>query len=130
MTLPIVERLRCSHGTGDLHLEAADTIEEIAEALKTATVHLIAAISLLERLHEDLPRSKKHALFNTKLADYSKAVEIGRTALAKVEATGRPSDSDGTRSAETACPAPVPKDCQARCEAIAHNPPSPNIETL
>jgi SAM-dependent methyltransferase len=28
-------------------------------------------------------------------------------------------DSDGTRSAETACPAPVPQDCQARAEGIA-----------
>ena len=37
------------------------------------------------------------------------------------------SDSDGTRSAETACPAPVPQDCQARAvrhrqEAVAHRP--------
>jgi hypothetical protein len=29
-----VERLRRSHGTGDRHLEAADTIEELVEALK------------------------------------------------------------------------------------------------
>jgi hypothetical protein len=28
-------------------------------------------------------------------------------------------DSDGTRSAETACPAPAPKGCQARAEGIA-----------
>jgi len=33
MTPPIVERLRRSHGTGDLHIEAADAIEEISSAL-------------------------------------------------------------------------------------------------
>jgi hypothetical protein len=34
-------------------------------------------------------------------------------------------DSDGTRSAETACPAPVPQDCQARAESIAPERPHP-----
>jgi hypothetical protein len=36
-----------------------------------------------------------------------------------------PCDSDGTRSVETACPAPVPQDCQARAEGIA--PDAPDI---
>jgi hypothetical protein len=33
-------------------------------------------------------------------------------------------DRDGTRSAETACPAPVPQDCQARAEGIAGKDPA------
>jgi hypothetical protein len=57
---------------------------DLVEALKTTTVHLIAAISLLEKLHNDLPQSKKHALFNTKLSDYSKAFEVGRALLTKL----------------------------------------------
>jgi hypothetical protein len=50
-------------------------------ALKDTTVHLLAAISLLEKIHADVPRSKKHALFNTKVADYKKAAERGRAAI-------------------------------------------------
>ena len=37
----------------------------------------------------------------------------------------RTRDSDATRSAETACPAPVPQDLQARAESIAQDQ-SPN----
>lgn len=51
------------------------------EALKDVTVHLIAAISLLETIHGDVPPRRKHALFGTKLADYKRSAERGREAI-------------------------------------------------
>ena len=51
------------------------------EVLKDVTVHLIAAVSLLEKIHADLAPSKKHVLFSTKLADYKASAERGRAAL-------------------------------------------------
>ena len=58
---------------------------DLYEALKSTTVHLIAAISLLDKIHADVPLSKKHALFGTKLADYKNAADIGRAVLAKAQ---------------------------------------------
>lgn len=64
--------------------EAAAEIERLTaqvEVLKDVTVHLMASVSLLEKLHADLAPSKKHALFNTKLADYKASAERARAAL-------------------------------------------------
>lgn len=55
--------------------------DEQNEALKDVTVSLIAAVSLLRRLHDDLPKSKRHALFGSMVADYEKSIERGRAAL-------------------------------------------------
>jgi len=57
------------------------------EVIKDVTVHLIAAVSLLEKLHADLAPSKKHALFSTKLADYRASAERGRAALTEQRET-------------------------------------------
>lgn len=50
------------------------------DILIDVTVHLIAAVSLLKKLHNDLPPSKKHALFNTMIADYEKAIDRAKAA--------------------------------------------------
>lgn len=58
---------------------------DLLEALKDVTIHLIAAVSLLQKIHGDLAQSKKHALFNTKIGDYNRSVERGRAAILKAE---------------------------------------------
>ena len=49
------------------------------------TVHLLAAISLLESYHYSAAFSKKHALFNTMISDYKKSAENGRTYMKGVK---------------------------------------------
>ncbi len=44
----------------------------------------------------------------------------GRLSMAETKAR-EAAIVDGTRSADTACPAPVPQDCQARAEGIAQS---------
>lgn len=69
--------------TGEANAHLIASAPKLYDALQTTTVHLIAAISLLRKIHDDLAPSKRHALFSTKLADYEKASEAGRAALAK-----------------------------------------------
>jgi len=52
----------------------------VREPLKDVTVHLIAAISLLEAYHERIAPTKRDPLFGTKIADYKRAAENGRQA--------------------------------------------------
>ena len=53
-------------------------LDEKDQLIMALTVHLLAAISLLETIHQDVPKNKKHALFNTKIADYKMAAQKGR----------------------------------------------------
>jgi hypothetical protein len=59
---------------GNLHNE----VNRLREAVKTTTVHLMAAISLLEDSPKTAAPSDK--MFDIMLNDYRKAVEIGRAA--------------------------------------------------
>ena len=59
----------------------------LKEVLKDTSIHLIAAISLLQKLHSDLAPSKKHALFNTKIGDYNRSVDRARAALSAASAS-------------------------------------------
>ena len=70
--------------------EAEAQYARLEEAVKDVTVHLIAAVSLLGKLHGDLPASKKHALFNTKIGDYNRSIERARISLA----TNLPNEED------------------------------------
>lgn len=45
------------------------------------TAHLLAAISYIEAQEECVPKSKKDALFGTKIGDYKKAAERGKAAI-------------------------------------------------
>ena len=68
--------------TPEEFLAIAAGLRRAREALRDTTVHLIAAVSLLE----NTPKAKKAAasdtIFNTMLADYRAAFERGRAALA------------------------------------------------
>lgn len=55
--------------------------DELIEALKNVTVHLVAAHSLLQRGGKKAAASDK--IFNIMLADYEKSFEVGRAAITK-----------------------------------------------
>lgn len=58
------------------------------DALVEVTAHLIAAISLLKRYHDNTAPTKRDALFSTKIADYQRAADCGRAALEELGEQG------------------------------------------
>jgi hypothetical protein len=72
------------------HIDAAAELRRLhaengalLEALKDTTVHLVAAVSLLERGGKKAAASD--AMFSMMLADYEKSFEVGRAAIKAVE---------------------------------------------
>lgn len=61
----------------------ADIANELVEALKNTTAHLVAAHSLLQGGGKKAAAS--NAMFEIMLNDYEKSIEVGRAALAKLE---------------------------------------------
>lgn len=59
----------------------ADIVDELVEALKNTTAHLVASHSLLRRGGEKAAAS--NTMFEIMLNDYEKSIEVGRAALAK-----------------------------------------------
>lgn len=64
--------------------EAADLLDECERALINVTVHLIAAVSLLEGGGKKAAPSDK--MFKQMVLDYKKSIEAGRSTLAKLRA--------------------------------------------
>lgn len=54
---------------------------DVVEALKSTTVHLIAAKSLAEENQRLLAPSKKDPFHSTRMKDFQKAIDEGRAAL-------------------------------------------------
>lgn len=74
--------LNCFHANGCYEVSpcfSQSVSDNQNEVLKDVTINLLAAISLLERYHHDMARTKRHALFGTMIADYKKAAQRGRS---------------------------------------------------
>ena len=61
----------------------ADIVDELVEALKNTTAHLIAAHNLLQ--HGGKKAAASNTMLEIMLNDYEKSIEVGRAALAKLE---------------------------------------------
>lgn len=61
----------------------ADLVDELVEALKNTTAHLIAAHNLLQ--HGGKKAAASNTMLEIMLNDYEKSIEVGRAALKKLE---------------------------------------------
>lgn len=60
-----------------------DLVDELVEALKNTTAHLVAAHNLLQ--HGGKKAAASNTTFEIMLNDYEKSIGVGRAALAKLE---------------------------------------------